>query len=126
MRSSVELTNLKLATDIGTYGPIDVVPLAHILDLTLTIDPGLVLIDTDHMASVFDYDPLIATITNLAADGHYETQERLITRIVLACADEPAVQALEIYLRKSPVVDNSGALGIRLAIDSAELDKHRR
>ncbi|MDA8574447.1 dihydroneopterin aldolase [Alphaproteobacteria bacterium] len=126
MHSSVELTNLRLATDIGTYGPNDVVPLAHILDLTLTIDPGLVLIDTDHMASVFDYDPLIATITNLAADGHYETQERLITRIVSACADEPAVRALEIYLRKSPVVDNSGALGIRLAIDSAELDKHRR
>ena len=80
MYSTIELTDLKLNTDIGTYGAGDVVPSAHLLDLTLSIDPALVLIETDGMAHIFDYDPLIDEIDRLARDGYHETQERLITR----------------------------------------------
>ena len=85
LSACVELRDLQLNTDIGTYGPNDVVPDAHTLDLTLWIAPALVLIEQDGMDQVFDYDPLMADIDRLAADGHYETQERLITRIVHAC-----------------------------------------
>ncbi len=120
-QSYVELKDLQLATRIGTYGPKDVVPDAHLLDLTLTIDPDLVLIAEDSMAHVFDYDPLISQIDSLARDEHYETQERLMTRIVEACAGYPAIKALDICLRKRPVLAGSGTLGVRLVLDAENL-----
>ncbi len=121
----VELRDLRLNTDIGTYGPHDVVPDAHVLDLTLWLAPGLVLIAQDDMAHVFDYDPLVVEIERLAADGHYETQERLITRVVHACADYAEIEALDIGLHKSPVRQGSGSLGVRLSIDAHTLNAMR-
>lgn len=123
--STVELTDLKLHTQIGTYGPNDVVPDAHVLDMTLEVDPSLVLIDADGMDRVFDYDPLIAQIDRIARDGHYDTQERLMTRIVDACAAEPAVQAVSLHLRKYPVLNNSGALGVRVNVPRDALNRRR-
>ena len=75
-----------IAVRIGSYGPDDVVPDAHILDLTLTISSHLVMVPRDEMALVFDYDPLIRRIDMLARAQHYETQERLMTCMVEACA----------------------------------------
>lgn len=98
-QASIELRDLKLDTKIGTYGPNDVVPDHHLLDLTLRINSKLVLIAQDGMDYVFDYDPLIEEIDHLAADGHYETQERLRTRIVKTCAQYEQIQSLEIGLR---------------------------
>lgn len=115
----IELRDLQLKTDIGTYGPQDVKPDMHVLDLTLGIAVDQVLIARDGMAHVFDYDPLILEIDRLAADGHYETQERLITRIAAACAVHPVIRHLEICLRKSPVRWGSGSLGVRLSLDEA-------
>ncbi|MEL7151300.1 MAG: dihydroneopterin aldolase [Pseudomonadota bacterium] len=125
MSSTIELSDLKITTKIGTYGPDDVVPTAHILDLVLKIDPRLVLIDADGMAHVFDYDPLIRTIDHLARDGHYETQERLMTRIVQACARYNEIRAVEIKLRKTPVLAGSGHLGVRLSVDEQTLTELR-
>ena len=125
LSACVELRDLRLSTDIGTYGPHDVVPDAHMLDLTLWLEPALLLIAQDGMAHVFDYDPLVAEIDRLAGDGHYETQERLITRIVQACAAYPAIEALDIGLRKSPVRQGSGSLGVRLSVDAHTLNTHR-
>ena len=127
-RSAIELRNMKIETQIGTYGPADVVPEAHVLDLTLAIDPHLVLIAGDAMAHVFDYDPLVAEIDRLARDSHYVTQERLITRIVVACASYSQIDALEIALTKAPVLAGSGSLGVRLVVDAhamAELRKSK-
>jgi dihydroneopterin aldolase len=112
---------LKLDTQIGTYGPKDVVPDAHYLDLTLSISRQLILIAEDRISAVFDYDPLIAEIVRLARDGHYETQERLITRIIAACATYPQIESAEIALRKWPVRSGSGTLGVRLFADSETL-----
>ena len=81
MNSTIELRGLALTPSLGTYGPNDVVPSAHLLDLTLAVDPKLVFVDADGMEFVFDYDPLILEIDRLASERHYETQERLITRI---------------------------------------------
>ena len=125
LSACVELRDLQLNTGIGTYGPNDVVPEAHTLDLTLWLSPALVLIEQDGMAHVFDYDPLVADIDRLAADGHYETQERLITRIVHACAAYPAIEALDIGLRKSPVRQGSGSLGVRVSVDAKTLSALR-
>ncbi len=121
LSSTIELRDLRIETDIGTYGPDDTVPDHHWLDLTLEIRPERVLIDTDGMDRVFDYDPLVVEIDRLAADGHYETQERLMTRIVQACAACPDVIGLEIGLRKTPVRQRSGSLGVRLRLDAAAL-----
>lgn len=121
----VELRDLRLKTDIGTYGPDDTRPDVHLLDLTLAISVNQVVISQDGMAHVFDYDPLIAEIDRLAADGHYETQERLITRIAIACAAYPAIQRIEICLKKSPVRSGSGSLGVRLTLDEIATDELR-
>lgn len=121
MSSTIELSGLEITTQIGTYGPDDVVPTSHILDLVLEIDPSLVLIHTDGMAHVFDYDPLIKTIDRLSRDGHYHTQERLMTRIVHACASYDEIRAVEIKLRKTPVLSGTGHLGVRLAVDETSL-----
>jgi dihydroneopterin aldolase len=85
--------------------------------LTLGISVNQVVISQDGMAHVFDYDPLVKEIDRLAADGHYETQERFMTRIASACAAHPAIQTIEIYLKKSPVRSGSGSLGVRLTLD---------
>lgn len=119
--STIELRDLRIDADIGTYGPHDTVPEHHWLDLTLVIRPEQVLIDADGMDRVFDYDPLVVEIDRLAGDGHYETQERLMTRIVQACAAYTDVLALEIGLRKTPVRAGSGSLGVRLRLDAAGL-----
>ena len=121
MHGTVELRQLELDTRIGTYGPGDTVPDKHLLDLTLSIDPGLVFIEQDGMAHVFDYDPLVMEIDRLARDGHYDTQERLITRIVGACAAYPQIQAVDIALSKTPVRAGSGSLGVRLVLDGAAM-----
>ena len=121
MPARIELRDLHIACRIGTYGAGDVVPDAHILDLTLTISPDLVLIAADDMALVFDYDPLIAQIDTLARDRHYATQERLMTRILQACASYSQITGAEICLRKRPVLAGTGTLGVRLTLDAAGL-----
>lgn len=123
--STIELSDLHLTTDIGTYGPGDVVPDVHILDMTLTIDPSLALIDADGMDRVFDYDPLIRDIDRLARDGHYETQERLLSRIVKACAFYPQIQTVELCLSKTPVLNGTGRLGVRLSVGASGLAAFR-
>lgn len=120
-KASIELRDLKLQTQIGTYKSGDIIPDSHLLDLTLWIDSNLVLISEDKMSKVFDYDPLVLEITRLASDGHYETQERLMSRIIEACARYSQIQSLDISLRKSPVHNNSGSLGVRLSLDQGAL-----
>jgi len=121
----IELRDLQLKTDIGTYGPNDTRPDVHLLDLTLGIAVDQVTIIQDGMAHVFDYDPLITEIDRLAADGHYETQERLITRIAAACAAHSAIKRMEISLKKLPVRSGNGSLGIRLTLDEIATDTLR-
>ena len=126
MKSTIELRHLALKPSLGTYGPEDVVPDVHLLDLILRIDPKLVLIDNDTLDHVFDYDPLVLEIDRLAQDGHYHTQERLMTWIVFACAAYQEIEAVEVHLCKQPVLRNSGSLGARLYVDSEELNKMRK
>jgi len=123
--ASIELRDLKLQTQIGTYAPDAIIPREHLLDLTLWIDSKLVLISEDLMKHVFDYDPLIVEINRLAKDCHYETQERLITRIIESCASYSEIKAMDIGLRKLPVAAGSGSLGVRLSVDSLTLNKIR-
>lgn len=121
----IELRDLELSTEIGTYGPGDIIPKQHLLDLTLWIDSTLFLISTDLMECVFDYDPLVIEIDRLARDVHYETQERLMTRIVEACAKYLEIESIEIGLKKLPVRSGTGSLGVRLSVDSATLNRIR-
>lgn len=119
--ATVEINDLKLDTQIGIFGPGEMAPDRHVLDLTLLIRPELVLIANDGMAHVFDYDPLVVEIDRLARDGRYETQERLVTRIAQACAAFIDIEAVDIRLKKSPVLSGTGSLGIRLRVDAEEM-----
>ena len=119
--AKIELRDLHVPCSIGTYGPQDVAPDAHILDLTLTISPDLVYVSADEMAQVFDYDPLIADINRIATSQKYETQEFLIVQIVKACARYAEIDAVEISLRKTPVFAGSGSLGVRLTLHPDDL-----
>jgi dihydroneopterin aldolase len=119
VQAFIELRDLILATQIGTFAVASDAPKEHRLDLTLGIEATLVLIESDSMAHVFDYDPLVRDIDRLAKDGHYETQERLITRIVQACAAYPEIISVDINLRKGPVLSASGSLGVRVNFDQA-------
>lgn len=121
----VELKDLILKTDIGTYGPGDVVPDFHMLDMTLELSTRYILIEDDGMEHIFDYDPLIAEIERLAGEGHYETQERLMTRFVSACAAHSEIEGVEMCLRKGPVANKSGTLGMRVVVNGAEFEAFR-
>lgn len=121
----IELKDLRLNTQIGTYLAGATIPDEHLLDLTLWIHPKLILIAEDLMDLGFDYDPLVLQIDRLAEDGHYETQERLVTRIIEACAPHPEIESLEIRLRKTPVRNGKGTLGIRLYVDPESLNAIR-
>jgi dihydroneopterin aldolase len=125
IEAQIELKDLKLHTKIGTYHAGDVVPDEHLLNLILWINASLVLIEQDGMDYVFDYDPLVIEINRLAGDCHYETQERLITRVAHACSAYPEIAALEISLRKGPIQNGSGSLGVKLRLDEAALNQLR-
>ncbi len=125
-QARIELRDLHLPASIGTYGPDDVVPDAHVLDLDLTISPDQVQVDSDDMDSVFDYDPLVAQIAVIAASQRFETQEYLMTLITQACAAYREIDAVEICLRKHPVLGGTGSLGVRLLLAAEELAVLRR
>lgn len=117
----IELKHFKLPTRIGSYAPGETVPEDHTLDLTLWISPDLVLIAQDGMAQVFDYDPLVVQIEQVSADTPYETQERLLSRIVEACAQYPAIESLDIAVHKFPIRPQHGSLGVRMHVSPAQL-----
>lgn len=128
-QARVELRDLHIPAAIGTYGPGDVVPDAHILDLTLIISPDLVQIAADDMARVFDYDPLIAQIDVIAQSQKFATQEYLITLIAEACTAYSQIIALDISLKKQPVLAGTGSLGVGLSLradDIAAIRQRRR
>ena len=125
MHSVIELRDLKLETSIGSYHPGDVVPEHHLLDLTLSIDPSYVLIARDGLDVVFDYNPLVAEIERIAAEIQYETQEWLVSRIISVCAGIPEIVAINILLRKSPVIGSTGSLGVRLELRAEDLQRVR-
>ena len=125
----IELFDIELITEIGTYGPGDIKPDTHLLNLILEIDAKKVLISSDEMKYVFDYDPLIKEIDRLAGICKYETQEYLMTRIAGACAAYSEIKTIEISLRKTPVRNGNGSLGIHLTLDEAatnELQPHKK
>lgn len=129
-QARIELRDLHIPASIGTYGPGDVVPDSHALDLDLTISPDLVQVASDDMGddmgNVFDYDPLIAQIAAIARSQKFETQEYLMTLIVEACAAYSQIGSLQICLRKSPVLAGTGSLGVRLIVEAEDLAAMRR
>lgn len=117
--ATIDLRDMRLACRIGHYGPGQDVPDTHFLDLCLTVTPDLVQIAADDMAHVFDYDPLLAQIDQIARARHYTTQEYLLTQIAAACAAYPKVRGLDAYLRKAPVL--GGTVGVRLVLAADDL-----
>lgn len=124
-QARIELRDLHIPACIGTYGPDDIVPDSHALDLDLTISPDLVQVASDDMTNVFDYDPLIAQIAGIARSQKFETQEYLMTLIVEACAAYSQIDSIQVSLRKRPVLDDKGSLGVRLTLEAKDLAELR-
>jgi dihydroneopterin aldolase len=78
-------------------------------------------VPSDEMTHVFDYDPLIALIDEIAARQRYETQEYLMTLIARACAQYDQIIGLDICLKKQPVLRGTGSLGVRLRLNCSDL-----
>ena len=126
--STLEFENIPLQTHIGSFGEGQADPYAHSLDLMVVVDTSLVLIDEDEMQRVFDYEPLLAQIHELAQERQYETQEMLVTRIVACCSAYVAVQGVELCLKKTPknaTHPGEGVIGVRLLVSGKELDALR-
>jgi len=117
--SQINIRDLHLPCVIGHYAPGTKVPNTHFLDLTLTITPELVRVETDDMALVFDYDPLLIQLNEIAGAQHYVTQEYLLTQIVIACAIYPQILAVDAQLRKGPV--QGGSIGVRMVLSEDDL-----
>lgn len=124
--AEIILRDLEIAVQIGTYGPGDVVPEAHVLDMTLTVPRALVWVSADDMAQVFDYDPLIAQIDRIARSQHFATQEYVLRLISQAIADHPEILGADLSLSKRPVLGASGRLGVRLVLGAGDLAELRR
>ena len=122
-QSRIVLRNLHLPCTIGHYPAGMVAPELHLLDLVLTISADHVLVSADEMSQVFDYDPLLSQISQIAGAQHYTTQEYLLSRIVQACATYPQIISLEAQLHKSPVL--GGSAGIQLVLGGDDLDRLR-
>lgn len=117
--TQLEFRDLHLPCTIGHYPAGTLAPDLHLLDLALTISAEHVLVYADDMAGVFDYDPLLEQIMQIAAAQHYVTQEYLLTRIVRACAAFPQITALDARLHKSPVL--GGSAGVRMILGAEDL-----
>jgi dihydroneopterin aldolase len=122
--AQIRLNDLTLPCTIGTYEADDIIPDAHVLDMVLYLDKSWVVIDADQMNRVFDYDPLIRKILQIAATEKYETQEYLMSLISQCCFVHAEVHAAELFLRKSPVRDD-GSLGVQVTLTRAEFEDMR-
>ena len=122
--AQIRLNDLTLPCTIGTYEADDIIPDAHVLDMVLYLDKSWVVIDADQMNRVFDYDPLISKILQIAATEKYETQEYLMSLIFQCCFVHAEVHAAELFLRKSPVRDD-GSLGVQVTLTRAEFEDMR-
>ena len=122
--AQIRLNDLTLPCTIGTYEADDIIPDAHVLDMVLYLDKSWVVIDADQMNRVFDYDPLIRKILQIAAKQKYETQEYLMSLIFQCCFVHAEVHAAELFLRKSPVRDD-GSLGVQVTLTRAEFEDMR-
>lgn len=130
LHSTIEFVDLPLKAQIGIFAADDSDPYEHQLDLTLAVDPKLVLITDDGMSHVFDYDPLLEQIHRISQARHYETQEMLVSHILRCCATFEQIDRVEIHLKKfrpnglgSTV---SGTIGVRLIVSGDDLVKLRK
>jgi dihydroneopterin aldolase len=129
--STIEFVDLPVKARIGLFANDDALdPYEHRLDLTLAVDPKLVLITEDGMNHVFDYDPLLEQIHRISQDHHYETQEMLASHILRCCATFEQIDRVEIHLKKfrpnGLASTVSGSIGVRLIVSGNDLVNLRK
>ncbi|MEO1689092.1 MAG: dihydroneopterin aldolase [Pseudomonadota bacterium] len=123
--TTIELIDLQVDLMPGPNGgrsaPGEAGPQRNLLDMTLRIDPSMVLIPDDSMDRVFDYDPVVAELRRIAAAEIYQTHERMLTLMAEALAVWPQIGSAMLFLRKPADPDRGGALGLRLTLDAPAL-----
>lgn len=123
--TTIEFEGLPLKTHIGSFGPGVPDPYEHSLDLMIVVDSLLVLIDEDDMERVFDYEPLLAQIDEIAQERQYETQEMLMTRILACCSGYGAIQGVEMCLKKTQPQSGESTIGVRLLVSGEQFEALR-
>lgn len=129
-RAAVELVGLEIDLRPGPNGGdaprgAGEGPERNLLDMTLRLDPSLVLVPEDAMERVFDYDPVVAELRRIAAAEVYVTHERMLTLMAEALAADPRIEAAELFLRKRLDPGRAGDLGVRLSLDAEALARLR-
>ena len=125
MKTLIKLNNLELNVSIGEHHSDGAYRHRHFLDLECEVEQRLVNIESDSMDLVFDYDPLVRSIKNISDGKTYNTQEKLVTLLLKACAKHPEISAVRLFLSKSPTLNGSGALGIEAVLDERDLNCFR-
>ena len=125
MKTRIKLSNLELTVSIGEYHSDGAYRHRHFLDLECEVEQRLVNIERDSMDLVFDYDPLVRSIKNISDGKTYNTQEKLVTLLLKACAEYPEISSVRLFLSKSPTLNGSGALGIEAVLDESDLSFFR-
>ena len=126
LKTRIKLSNLELNVSIGEYHSDGAYRHRHFLDLECEVEQRLVNIERDSMDLVFDYDPLVRSIKNISDGKTYNTQEKLVTLLLKACAECPEISSVRLFLSKSPTLNGSGALGIEAVLDESDLSFFRR
>lgn len=125
LRGTVELSDVPVKAQIGTFASGEQDPYEHQLDLTLVVDPALVLVEQDGMQHVFDYDQLLEQIHAVSQNKRYETQEILASHIVRCCARFEQIQGVEICLKKLRPNGSGGSvcgkIGVRVIVTGEDL-----
>ena len=105
--------NLDLAIRIGAYASEKLAPQRVRLSIEMLVVPPVVLA-SDHLEEVVNYDTIHGAIMALADAPHVELQETLAETVARICLAPPDVAAVEVYVRKVDVYPDCDSVGIRI------------
>ena len=110
---TIELRGLAVPASIGVHDFERQAPQTLVLDVDLVLSEAL-LDGADRIESVTDYDFIRAAILERIAQGHIETQEKLVSDIADRCLSVPTVLSVTVASRKTEVYPDCESIGVRL------------
>lgn len=71
----------------------------------------------DDLAQVYNYEEIIASITDVLSKGHIDLQETLAASVAERILINPEVRAVKITTEKLDVLSNGASLGIEIFVE---------
>ena len=110
---TIEMRGMEVQASIGVHDHERLGPQRLVLDVDLILSEALT-DGTDRIESVTDYDFLRTAILDRIAQGHIETQEKLISDVADRCLEVPTVVSVTVASRKTDVYPDCASIGVRL------------